>query len=67
MPVAQPPALSTPYARRGMRVLSVPSGRRAQGGARRGTYRIIDRQFQELDILINFWTDSKIFTRHTPL
>ena len=42
--VAQSPALSTPSARRWMRVLPAPSGRRAQGGACLGSYTIIDRQ-----------------------
>ncbi|MFH1322571.1 MAG: hypothetical protein ABIH80_01890 [Methanobacteriota archaeon] len=32
MPIAQPPALRTPSARRGIRVLPAPSGRRALGG-----------------------------------
>jgi hypothetical protein len=37
------------------------------GGGVLGAYRKIDRQVQEMDFLINFGTDSKIFTRHTPL
>ncbi len=47
--VAQPPAPRTPSASRRIRACPAPSGRRAQGGARLGAYRIIDTNMKFLD------------------
>jgi len=64
--IAQPPALSTPSARRRMWVLPAPSGRCVWGGARLGTYAIIDIESENILIfLLLAWRLCAGFTFHS--